>query len=67
MPRQLQQEAVQRLAVALGERGEQLCFQALDDRADPNELTLSFRSEADHVPPAVVGVPLTLDQPALFE
>jgi len=67
MSRELEQEPMQRLPVVRLERGEELFLQPLGDRTDPDKLPPPFGGKADHVPSAVAGVPLALDQLSLLE
>ena len=67
MTRELEQQPVERGAALRVERGQQLIFDAPDDRPEANQLTAPLRCQADHMPAAVARVALALDQPAVLE
>ena len=49
------------------ERLEESILDALDDRAQPHELSLALSGQADGVPAAVVGVAAPFDEASLLE
>ena len=66
-PGEADEQLVERLALFGIERGEELVLEPLDERAEPRQLALACRRDADDVAAAVLRVALPLDQAALLE